>query len=128
MVVVWTQFSCFLDWLKTFGQKSKSKIQQQQPQTNLSHHMSHRAYERATMSKLIYLVLLFFVFEGKVYSESVWGLDSLYSSNDTGIQTSNVTNFQDILFNNDKVTVYQFYNSCKFFCVFFVHFVGYLSI
>lgn len=73
------------------------------------------------MSKLINLIFILLIFEFKVHcTEETEDSDSppqLYSSNDTGIIPSNSSNFQDILFNKNKVTVFQFYNSCKCFFI-----------
>lgn len=67
------------------------------------------------MPKFIFLLLLFPLF-GDVRGLSIWDSDSppqLYSANDTGIISTNITDLQDNLYNKEKVTVFQFYNSCE---------------
>lgn len=62
--------------------------------------------------------LLLFLFLRNINSLDIFDSDSppqLYSSEDIGIIPVNITNYQDYLFNKDKVTVFQFYNSCKFY-------------
>ena len=69
--------------------------------------------------KSIYLSILFsFLIGGYLVNCDIdWESDEtpqLYFPNDTSITNLNVTNYKDALFNQDKVTVFQFYNSCKY--------------
>ena len=67
------------------------------------------------MPKFLFLLLLFPLF-GTIRGLSIWDSDSppqLYSANDTGITTTNITDLQQKLYGQEKVTVFQFYNSCE---------------
>lgn len=69
------------------------------------------------MPKFIFLLLLFPLF-GIVRGLAVWENPDekpLYTANEIGIIRTNVTDYQSNLYNKDKVTVFQFYNSCEFF-------------
>ena len=68
------------------------------------------------MSKFIFLLL--FPLFGCISGLSIWDSDSppqLYSANDTGVVTTNITDLEQKLYNQPKVTVFQFYNSCESF-------------
>ena len=67
------------------------------------------------MREFIFLLLLLPLFD-HVRSSSIFDSDSppqLYSANDTGIISTNITDLQDNLYGKQKVTVFQFYNSCE---------------